>query len=213
MSAPREKGYESVRQALHEKGYLETPLERFFLAGAISSFAGRPRGLIIGALLSGVMGGLVLGVLLALALVWGSGGVVPLWPDGVLYAALFSPVLGLAVAVAELFAGLVIRRLARTRRKLSPRRAGLIAGTVVGAGLALYVGSWWARSGAPMPLAGLAGLVVHSAVSSNLQVPANGLLVAVLGGALLALVERQRLLSAQARGRRPGSSPSTGDPE
>jgi O-antigen ligase len=62
-------------------------------------------------------------------------------------------------------------------------------------------------------VAGLAALLVHSAVSSNLQVPANGLLVAILGGALLALVERQRLLSAQARGRRPEASPSAGDPE
>ena len=62
-------------------------------------------------------------------------------------------------------------------------------------------------------VAGLAALLVHSAVSSNLQVPANGLLVAVLGGALLALVERQRLLSAQARGRRPAASRSDGDGE
>lgn len=204
MKGAEDKGYESVRQALHEKGYLETPLERFFLAGALSHFGGRPRGLIIGAMLSGVMGGLVLGVLLALALVWGSGGLVPVWPDGVLYAALFSPVLGLAVAAAELFAGLVIRRLARTRRGLSPRRAGLIAGVVVGAGLALYVGSWWARSGAPMTPEGVAGLValalgagfagrVVSAASLAQAVSATGRgprgpAKAALGTAVVALV-------------------------
>jgi O-antigen ligase len=62
-------------------------------------------------------------------------------------------------------------------------------------------------------VSGLAALLVHSAVSSNLQVPAVGLLVAVLGGALLALVERQRLLSAQARGRRAEVSPPDGDLE
>ena len=37
-------------------------------------------------------------------------------------------------------------------------------------------------------VAGLAGLLVHSAVNSNLQVPANGLLLVVFGGALLRMV-------------------------
>jgi O-antigen ligase len=40
-------------------------------------------------------------------------------------------------------------------------------------------------------VAGMAALLLHSAVSSNLQVPANGLLIVVLGASLLALVERQ----------------------
>ena len=40
-------------------------------------------------------------------------------------------------------------------------------------------------------VAGLAGLVVHSFVSSNFQVPAIGLLLVVLSGTLVALVARQ----------------------
>ena len=40
-------------------------------------------------------------------------------------------------------------------------------------------------------LAGLVGLMVHSTVSSNLQVPANSILLVVLAGALVCLVSRQ----------------------
>ncbi len=41
-------------------------------------------------------------------------------------------------------------------------------------------------------VSGMLGLLAHSAVSSNLQVPANGLTLTVLGGALLAVMERGR---------------------
>lgn len=55
---------------------------------------------------------------------------------------------------------------------LRPRRVGR------GPGLYLYIGL----------LTGIAGMLLHSAVSANLQTPANGLLLALLGAALLRLV-------------------------
>jgi O-antigen ligase len=41
-------------------------------------------------------------------------------------------------------------------------------------------------------VAGLAALLVHSSVTSNLQIPANSLLLVVLGGALLGIVMRRQ---------------------
>jgi hypothetical protein len=150
-------GYEGVRKALQDKGYLETPLERFFLGGA-SPFGATPRGVLIGALLTGILGGALLGALLALAVVVEGRGGVPLWPDAVLYALLFAPLVGGVVAVAEALAGLIIRRLARARPGLSPRRAALAAGLIVASALALYLGVWWARSGAALTPEGLLSL-------------------------------------------------------
>jgi O-antigen ligase len=60
-------------------------------------------------------------------------------------------------------------------------------------------------------IAGIAGLLLHSAVSSNLQIPANGLLLSVLGAALTGLVPSQ--VSGRSRGRNETASPASAGPE
>ncbi len=77
---------------------------------------------------------------------------------------------------------------------------GLLGGFLVGAGLVLYIrrvlrpGVLTGRT-APYTFAGLVsgltGLLIHSAVSSNLQVPANGLLLVILAASLVTLVARE----------------------
>jgi O-antigen ligase len=61
-------------------------------------------------------------------------------------------------------------------------------------------------------VAGIAGLLLHSAISSNLQIPANGLLLAVLGAALTGLVAVRRT-PERSRGRNEAASPATSSPE
>ncbi|RMF72309.1 MAG: hypothetical protein D6738_11610, partial [Acidobacteria bacterium] len=78
--------YERVREALRSRGYLEAPLERLFAGTATGAFGAGWGGLVAAALVAGAVGGLVLGTLLAALLVGHSGGLVPVWPDGVLYA-------------------------------------------------------------------------------------------------------------------------------
>ncbi|GAB4224413.1 MAG: hypothetical protein Kow0062_26150 [Acidobacteriota bacterium] len=151
--------YERVREALRSRGYLEAPLERLFAGTATGAFGAGWGGLVAAALVAGAVGGLVLGTLLAALLVGHSGGLVPVWPDGVLYAVLFAPVLGLGVAVAELVAGVAVRLLARWRPTLLPRRAALVAGLVAAAAVAVYVGTWWVRSGARPSPGGVLGLL------------------------------------------------------
>lgn len=152
------RGYEDVRSVLLGKGYLETPLERFFIGTTGAALGRGIVGSLVVAALSGALGGAALGVLLAFVVVQGDG-VIPWWPDGVLYAALFAPVLGLGVAVAELIAGVLMRALSRGRPDFSPRRASLAAGAVVAALLALYLGGWWARAGAAFDAAGILALL------------------------------------------------------
>ena len=41
-------------------------------------------------------------------------------------------------------------------------------------------------------IAGITAVLLHSAISSNLQIPANGLMLVVLSGGLLNLVAYQR---------------------
>lgn len=77
---------------------------------------------------------------------------------------------------------------------------GVVGSVLILAGLAGYVirvmrpslfrggSSRYAFTGV---VAGIAGLLLHSVVSSNLQVPANGLMLVVLGAALHGLVVRQ----------------------
>ena len=55
-------------------------------------------------------------------------------------------------------------------------------------------------------VAGIAGLLIHSTVSSNMQVPANGLLLTLLGAALVCLVDGQ---STKKRGRARGDGAMT----
>ncbi len=148
---PDPRGYDAVRDALRDRGYLEAPLERLFLSG---------RGGWLTPLLGGLVAGPPLGVLLALVLVRASRGWIPWWPDGVLYALLFAIVMGFLVLVAEVIAGLVIRAIERARGGLSPRRASLVAGLVVAGALALYLGVWWARAGGPRNLASVLSLLL-----------------------------------------------------
>ncbi|MCZ6747246.1 MAG: O-antigen ligase family protein [Acidobacteria bacterium] len=77
---------------------------------------------------------------------------------------------------------------------------GLLGGLLVGAGLVLYIRRVlrpWVLSGRTAPftfaglVSGLTGLLIHSAVSSNLQVPANSLLLVVLAASLVTLVTRE----------------------
>jgi hypothetical protein len=148
------RGYDAVRDALRERGYLEAPLERLFFSG---------RGGWLTPLLGGLVAGPPLGILLAVVLVRESRGLVPWWPDGVLYAVLFAVVMGIFVLLAELVAGLVIRVIERVRGGLSPRRASLVAGLVVAGALALYLGVWWARAGGARSLAGVLSLLLLAA--------------------------------------------------
>ncbi|HEY3174755.1 MAG TPA: O-antigen ligase family protein [Candidatus Polarisedimenticolia bacterium] len=60
-------------------------------------------------------------------------------------------------------------------------------------------------------VAGIAGLLLHSAISSNLQIPANGLLLTVLGAALTGLFAS--LGPRRSRGRNETSSPPPGPEE
>lgn len=151
MSAPgndRFAGYEDVRRALHERGYLETPLDRLFVGGLGDPLGRRRARRFYSACLAGLLAGPPLGLILALT-VWVEGrGAVPAWPDGALYALLFALVTAVVVALCEGAAGLLIRVLARVRPRLSPRRASLAAGLVVAGGLALYLGAWWVAGGA-----------------------------------------------------------------
>ena len=145
------RGYDAVRDALRERGYLEAPLERLFFSG---------RGGWMTPLLAGLVAGPPLGILLALVLVRESRGLVPWWPDGVLYALLFAVVMGVFVLLAEAVAGLVIRAFERARGGLSPRRASLAAGLAVAGALALYLGVWWARAGGPRSWASVLSLLL-----------------------------------------------------
>ncbi|MDQ7006725.1 MAG: alkaline phosphatase family protein [Acidobacteriota bacterium] len=159
MTSPGRPGedYAQVRRALEERGYLKTPLERIFLDaggggrdrfGAVLRIAG----------LSGLFAGVPVGVLLAGALVVESRGLVPLWPDGVLYAALFAPFATLLAASAEVVVALVVRLLARRRRGLSPWRASQVTGLGAAVMVALYLGLWWAGSERRLGAADLAAL-------------------------------------------------------
>lgn len=155
---PSPKDYSDVRHALRERGYLETPLERVFLG------AGAPRGgdgvtYLRLAGLTGVLAGIPLGLLLAAALLIESRGVIPIWPDGVLYAVLFMPVMAGLVALAEFAVALAVRALARWRGDISPRRAALGSGMGVAVLLALYLGLWWAASRSEFALSQLLGLL------------------------------------------------------
>jgi len=77
---------------------------------------------------------------------------------------------------------------------------GLVGAVLLGAGLVFYGRRVLRPSvlngrAAPYSFAGLVsgltGLLIHSTVSSNLQVPANGLLLVVLSASLVALVTRE----------------------
>jgi len=96
VSGPGEpRGYDAVRDALREKGYLETPLERLFLGTGRAPW----QRIVLSALLAGLIAGPLLAAILAAVVVAGSRGLVPAWPDGVLYGVLFAPVLGVVVAL------------------------------------------------------------------------------------------------------------------
>lgn len=177
-SDPRGPGYDAVRRALQERGYLEPPLERLFLGGASG---GRRGALGWGAVLAGLLAGPPLGLLLAAVVVAQAGGSVPLWPDGLLYALFFAPVLGLVVALLEAIATLVIR-IAATRTLVSARAAAWIAGLVVGAAFALYLGFWAARQTATLgtrDLLCLAALAIGAGFAGRV-VSASALIEAVL---------------------------------
>ena len=175
MNEPRsaDSGYERVRAALRAQGYLETPLERAFLGlGPRSGLRQRLQG----ALLTGLLGGPILGLLLSASLLLGSDGTIPLWPDGLLYAALFAPVLGAILGVAEAVISWIVSISARIRGDVSPRRAALWSGLGVAIAIATYLGAWWALAGGPAQAtdllalallalgAGLVGRIVSAAV-------------------------------------------------
>jgi len=150
------RGYEEVREKLRDRGYLEAPLERLFSTG---------QNLLFTALIAGIVAGPPLGLLLSFVLVRESRGLVPAWPDGVLYALLFALVMGIFVSLAEGIAALVIRVVERARGGLSPRNASLAAGLAVAGALALYLGVWWARAGGPRSLSGVFSLLLLAAGS------------------------------------------------
>lgn len=153
------RGYEQVRRALLERGYLEAPLERLFLGGLGDPLRQTRRGRLLSALLAGMFGGPLLGMALAGSLVLQSHGAVPVWPDGLLYAVLFSVVLGLSLSVTEGVVTFLIQRAHRWTPLLSPRRAALVAGLSVAGILSAYLGAWWFQSGGQLEVRGLIGLL------------------------------------------------------
>lgn len=157
------QGYDEVRRALLTRGYLETPLERLFLGGLGDPLGRSLRRRLLSALLAGAIAGPLLALLLAGVLVLEGRGLVPAWPDGVLYFALFAPVLGVFVALAEAVAGAAIRALARVRPGLSPRRASIAVALAVAGSLSLYLGIWWVRAGGRASARDLLGLLVLAA--------------------------------------------------
>ena len=189
MNAPgRDRDdYEGVRRALEERGYLKTPLERIFLDLGGSGWRRWGASLRIAAL-SGLFVGIPVGILLAGILVVESRGLVPAWPDGVLYAALFTPLIALLTATAELLVAGGLRLLARRRRGLSPRRAALVSGIGMAVVMALYFGLWWAGSERHLGLAdllGLAALVLGAGLSGRVLSAAVLVQAAVAGRAPL----------------------------
>lgn len=154
------RGYEAVREALQERGYLATPLERLFFGGIGDPLGRSRRGRLYSSLLAGLVGGPLLGVLLAAVVVIEGRGAVPTWPDGVLYALLFAPIVALALAVIEAVVTTAIRVLGRMRQDFSPRAAALCAGTAVAVAFAVYLGVWWLRSGGRFNAGDLAALAV-----------------------------------------------------
>ncbi len=85
---------------------------------------------------------------------------------------------------------------------------GIAGGAIILMGLAAYLfrvlrpGLFRGRSGRYVYtgiVAGIAGLLLHSMVSSNVQVPANGVMLVVLGAALQSLVARQASRRASQR--------------
>ncbi len=163
--------YQHVRRALQERGYLEPPLERLFLGGT----SGARRGAwILNAVLAGLFAGPPLGLLLAGVVVAQSAGLIPIWPDGAIYAVFFTPVLGVAVGAIEAIVALCIRWASRSGT-LSPRRAAWVAGVAVGVVFSLYLGFWAMRQTGAFGLrdfvclvalaigAGFAGRVVSAA--------------------------------------------------
>ncbi len=161
LAEPR--GYDAVRAALLERGYLETPLDRLFIGRGFDPRAGTLRGRAASAALAALVAGPLLGVLLAAVIVIEGRGAVPTWPDGVLYALLFAPVLGVLVGLAEALAGLAIRAVGRARPGLSPRTAALVAGLAVAAAFAVYLGVWWLRGGGGISTRDILALLVLAA--------------------------------------------------
>ena len=173
MSGPGEpRGYDAVRDALREKGYLETPLERLFLGTGRAPW----QRIVLSALLAGLIAGPLLAAILAAVVVAGSRGLVPAWPDGVLYGVLFAPVLGLVVALGEAVAALAVRLAGRLRPDLSPRRASLAAGLGAAGLLAAWLGSWWALRApevAPADLLALLALVLGAGITGRIVAAAT----------------------------------------
>ncbi len=166
------RGYDAVRDALRERGYLETPLERLFLGTGRAPW----RRIVLSALLAGLIAGPLLAAILAAVVVAGSRGLVPAWPDGVLYGVLFAPVLGIVVAAGEAIAALGVRLAGRVRPDLSPRRASLAAGLGAAGVLAAWLGAWWALSSpsiAPGDLAGLLALVLGAGITGRIVAAAT----------------------------------------
>jgi len=166
------RGYDAVRDALRERGYLETPLERLFLGTGRAPW----QRIVLSALLAGLIAGPLLAAILAAVVVAGSRGLVPAWPDGVLYGVLFAPVLGLVVALGEALAALLVRLAGRLRPDLSPRRASLAAGLGAAGVLAAWLGTWWALRASdvtPGDLAGLLALVLGAGITGRIVAAAT----------------------------------------
>jgi hypothetical protein len=178
---PPEENYEALRRALHERGYLEPPLERIFLSGSAEGARSRHGGGWLAPVLAGLFSGPPLAVLLAAVVVAQSHGAIRIWPDGALYALFFAPVLGVLVAVIEAIVAIVIRLIAR-RVVLSPGRTSWIAGITVGLGFAGYLGFWAMRhSGTlgPQDLLSLALLALGAGLTGRI-VSAAALIEATL---------------------------------
>lgn len=216
-------GYEEVRRRLRERGYLEGRIERFVLGG-LGDPAAKARALVRPALRAAVLGGPILGALLAAAAVRANRPLLD-GADGLVLWAWFLVPAAVGLFLLDLAAAGIVAALARRRgpRPADPIRAALLAGIPTLAYLVLLGGRREAGEGigadalflvaavaATLLVAWLAGVVsVAGILRRTGDVPqrpsrATRLTVAALATAGAAVV----LLALPARGRAEGSAPS-----
>lgn len=190
----RQPGREDeFRRRLKTLGYLDNPLDRFFIGGA------HGRGGVLAANLKiaakvGVLGGVFLGVVTAIGLELLSGDGLGGFAPAAKLAAYFSIIFTALFAALELVICLVVTALGRTFRRLFTRTEmiALYSGIFAALLILVYGTLWWwagdpqASLRSPRSLvvfAVIAGLAVGGALLTRIAVTA---LLALLGGADLA---------------------------
>ena len=189
--APQPSGDE-FRRRLKDLGYLENPLERFFIGGS------RRGGVVLAnlkiALKVGILGGVFLGVVTAIGFALLAPGTFASLAAAAKLALYFSVVFTVLFTALELVIGIVATVLGRTFRHLFTRTQMIALYSGVFAGLVVVVYGtlwWWALAGegrlfssrSLIAFVVIAGLAAGISLLTRLAVSA---LLAVLGGADLA---------------------------